>query len=179
MEYRYGNLKNLAQLKSAVNENGITDTIPPKNQNSMYFGNQASLLRNKMFPSLTPESSPDKQGKKEENLSSEIVETGFQHGAINALGEGLGFNTSILAFALEFALKVNEAYHEMKLDKVLAMENQDVNIGHSVKPSFTDLKSRIKIIKSEIEEDENSNYKKKKKFSNSIRYGRHSKYRPH
>lgn len=179
MDYRYGNLKNLAELKSAVNQSGITDSIPPENPKSLFFGTQASLMREKFFPSLTPMNSPDKKESKEpkeENLTGEIIETGIQHGAIHALGDGL-FNTSIIAFALEFALKANEAYHEMKLEKELAMEaDGDINLGKPVSPSFTDLKSRIKFLKSEMEDNDGLN--KKKKSSNSIRYGRSAKYSP-
>lgn len=177
MEYRYGNLKNLAELKSAVNQSGITDTIPPENPKSLFFGTQASLVREKFFPTLTPMNSPDKKEPKEENLTGEIIETGIQHGAIHALGDGL-FNTSIIAFALEFALKANEAYHEMKLERELAMEaDGDINLGKPVNPSFSDLKSRIKFLKSEMED--NDTLKSKKRSSNSIRYGRGAKYSPY
>lgn len=177
MEYRYGNLKNLAELKSAVNQSGITDTIPPENPKSLFFGTQASLVREKFFPTLTPMNSPDKKEPKEENLTGEIIETGIQHGAIHALGDGL-FNTSIIAFALEFALKANEAYHEMKLERELAMEaDGDINLGKPVNPSFSDLKSRIKFLKSEMED--NDTIKNKKRSSNSIRYGRSAKYTPY
>lgn len=180
MEYKYGNLKNLAELKSAVNQSGITDSIPPENPKSLYFGTQASLMRQKFFPSLTPMNSPDKnenKEKKEESLTGEIIETGIQHSAIHALGEGM-FNTSIIAFALEFVLKANEAYHEMKLNKELAMEAEgDIKLGRSTQPSFTDLKSRIKVLKSELDDDEQN--KRKRKSSNSIRYGRNAKYSPY
>ena len=74
--------------------------------------------------------------------------------------------------------KANEAYHEMKLNKQLAMEAEgDIKLGRSTQPSFTDLKSRIKVLKSELDDDEQN--KRKRKSSNGIRYGRNAKYSPY
>ena len=66
----------------------------------------------------------------------------------------------------------------MKLNKELAMEAEgDIKLGRSTQPSFTDLKSRIKVLKSELDDDEQN--KRKRKSSNSIRYGRNAKYSPY
>lgn len=173
MEQRYGNLKSLAQLKTAVNQSGITDSLPPENDSSRHFGKSASFLRS-LSPKLTPEGTSSKNEKEESHLTGEIMETGIQHGVM----EMFGFGSPLLSFALEFALKVNEAYHEMNHDKQMAMEAQEnFSVGTPVVESHSVLKGRIRSIKSELEEEENN--KNKKRNTNSIRFGRAStKYTP-
>lgn len=172
MDFRYGNLKNLASLQSAMNQSGITDSLPPKNDTSISFGRSASLLRRNLSPKMTPDGDVN---KKEESFSSELVETGIQHMALHALGLGA------FTFCLELFEKSNEAYHEMRFEKAMANEmGNKVHLGHETAPQFSDLKSRIRVIKAGIEEDEENQNKKKKKSSNSIRFGRmsNSKYTP-
>ena len=125
MEHRYGNLKSLAQIKTAMNQSGITDSLPPENASSRHFGNSASLLRS-MTPKLTPDGPSNTKENEESTLTGAIMETGIQHGVL----EMFGLASPLLSFALEFALKMNAAYHEMKLDKELAMES---NGGFSVR----------------------------------------------
>lgn len=174
MDFRYGNLKNLASLQSAMNQSGITDSLPPKNDTSISFGRSASLLRRNLSPKMTPEGEGNKK-EKEENFSSELVETGVQHVALHALGLGA------FTFCLELFEKSNEAYHEMRFQKAMANEmGNKVHLGHDTAPQLSDIKSRIRVIKASIDEDEENQNKKKKKSSNSIRFGRmgNNKYTP-
>lgn len=177
MDFRYGNLKNVASLQSAMNQSGITNSLPPKNDTSISFGNSASLLRRNLSPKMTPDGGTGnkKENDKEDNFSSELVETGIQHVALHALGLGA------FTFCLELFEKSNEAYHEMRFEKAMANEmGNKVQMGHDTAPQLSDFKSRIRVIKAGIEENEENENKKKKKNSNSIRFGRMgtSKYTP-
>jgi len=173
MDFRYGNLKNVASLQSAMNQSGITDSLPPKNDTSISFGKSASLLRRNLSPKMTPEG--NNGDKKEESFTNELIDTGIQHMALHALGLGA------FTFCLELFEKSNEAYHEMRFEKAMANETGNkIHLGHDTAPQLSDFKSRIRVIKAGIEESEEDENKKKKKNSNSIRFGRMgtSKYTP-